>query len=83
MNVKLLTSTESFHDMEKFAALAALTCHANTDKDYIPADVLKRIIRLGHESIEITLRYAHLFPSKQTEMIERLEKERAVKTNVS
>ncbi len=51
MNVKLLTSTESFHDMEKFAALAALTCHANTDKDYIPADVLKRIIRLGHESI--------------------------------
>lgn len=51
MNIKLLTSTESFHDMEKFAALAALTCHANTDKDYIPADVLKRIIRLGHESI--------------------------------
>ncbi|MBQ6969807.1 MAG: FAD-dependent thymidylate synthase [Synergistaceae bacterium] len=51
MNVKLLTSTESFHDMEKFAALAALTCHANTDKDYIPADVLKRIIKLGHESI--------------------------------
>ena len=32
--------------------------------------------RLGHESIEVTLRYAHLFPSKQTEMIERLEKER-------
>ena len=51
MNVKLLTSTEGIHDMEHFAALAALTCHANTDKDYIPADVLKRIIRLGHESI--------------------------------
>ena len=32
--------------------------------------------RLGHESIEITLRYAHLFPSKQTEMIEKLEHER-------
>ncbi len=32
--------------------------------------------RLGHESIEITLRYAHLFPSKQTEMIEKLEQER-------
>ena len=23
--------------------------------------------RVGHESIEITYRYAHLFPSKQTE----------------
>ena len=39
--------------------------------------------RLGHESIKVTLRYAHLFPSKQTEMIERLEKERTVETNVS
>jgi hypothetical protein len=24
--------------------------------------------RVGHESIEITYRYAHLFPSKQIEM---------------
>lgn len=39
--------------------------------------------RLGHESIEITLRYAHLFPSKQTEMIEKLEKERMENFNVS
>lgn len=28
--------------------------------------------RVGHESIEITLRYAHLFPTKQTEMAARL-----------
>lgn len=28
--------------------------------------------RVGHESIEITYRYAHLFPSKQTEMADRL-----------
>ena len=28
--------------------------------------------RVGHESIEITYRYAHLFPSKQTEMANRL-----------
>lgn len=34
--------------------------------------------RLGHESIEVTLRYAHLFPSKQTEMIEKLEKESSI-----
>lgn len=29
--------------------------------------------RLGHESIEVTYRYAHLFPSKQTEMAEKLD----------
>ena len=29
--------------------------------------------RLGHESIEVTYRYAHLFPSVQTEMANKLE----------
>lgn len=29
--------------------------------------------RVGHESIEITYRYAHLFPSKQTEMVQKLD----------
>jgi integrase len=32
--------------------------------------------RVGHESIDITYRYAHLFPSKQTEMADRLGIER-------
>lgn len=32
--------------------------------------------RVGHESIDITYRYAHLFPSKQTEMADRLNIER-------
>ena len=32
--------------------------------------------RVGHESIDITYRYAHLFPSKQTEMADRLDLER-------
>ena len=31
--------------------------------------------RVGHESIEITLRYAHLFPSKQIEMAAKLNGE--------
>jgi len=31
--------------------------------------------RVGHESIEITLRYAHLFPTKQVEMAEKLNDE--------
>lgn len=31
--------------------------------------------RVGHESIEVTLRYAHLFPTKQKEMADRLNME--------
>ncbi len=34
--------------------------------------------RVGHESIEITYRYAHLFPSKQTEMADKLNMERSI-----
>lgn len=33
--------------------------------------------RVGHESIEITYRYAHLFPSKQSEMAKKLDFERS------
>ena len=32
--------------------------------------------RVGHESIDITYRYAHMFPSKQIEIINKLEIER-------
>ena len=32
--------------------------------------------RVGHESIDITYRYAHLFPNKQTEMADKLDMER-------
>ncbi len=32
--------------------------------------------RVGHESIDITYRYAHLFPSKQTEIANKLDIER-------
>ena len=32
--------------------------------------------RVGHESIDITFRYAHMFPSKQDEMADRLNIER-------
>ena len=60
MEVKLLTSPASLKDMEKFAALAYLTCHANTEKEYVPHEVLGRIIKAGHESIleHITLTYS-------------------------
>ena len=32
--------------------------------------------RVGHESIDITYRYAHLFPTKQKEMADKLDMER-------
>lgn len=34
--------------------------------------------RVGHESIDITYRYAHLFPSKQMEMADKLNLERSI-----
>ncbi|MEG2686898.1 MAG: site-specific integrase [Christensenellaceae bacterium] len=34
--------------------------------------------RVGHESIDITYRYAHLFPSKQAEIADKLEIERRI-----
>lgn len=32
--------------------------------------------RVGHESVEITYRYAHLFPTIQKDMADRLNEER-------
>ena len=67
MEVILLTSPASIKDMENFAALAALTCHANTDKKpFIPEAVLRGILRLGHESIleHITLTYSVKYLSR-------------------
>ena len=60
MIVKLLTSAQTLHDMENNAALAVLTCHANTDKEFVPSEVLTRIIKAGHESIleHINLTYS-------------------------
>ena len=60
MNVELLTRTEHITDMERVAALAALTCRGNTDREFMPAEVLARIIKAGHESIleHINLTYS-------------------------
>ena len=62
MTVELLTSMNSIVDMVRFAVLAALTCHANTDKleDTQPKELIQRIIKLGHESIleHINLTYS-------------------------
>ena len=39
---------------------------------FTPVDIAGR---LGHESIDITLHYAHMFPTRQTEMADRLNLE--------
>lgn len=41
-------------------------------------NVLAIADRMGHESIDITLRYAHLFPNAQTSMAHALSKERGL-----
>lgn len=60
MNISLLTNTEHIQDMVNFATTAALTCHANTDKDIEPQELLLRIIGYGHESVleHINLTYS-------------------------
>ena len=60
MEVKLLTGPASIESMEKFAALAALTCRGNADKEHVPCEVLTRIIKAGHESVleHINLTYS-------------------------
>jgi integrase len=40
------------------------------DMGFSPVAIAERV---GHESIEVTFRYSHLFPSKQTEMADKLE----------
>ena len=38
--------------------------------------------RVGHEAVKITYRYAHLFPTVQTEMADKLSQEREGMINV-
>ena len=60
MIVELLTNEKHIEEMERAAALAALTCRANTDREFVPCEVLGRIIKAGHESIleHINLTYS-------------------------
>ena len=60
MEVELLTSLASIEDMERFAAIGALTCRGNADKEFVASEVLERIIKAGHESIleHINLTYS-------------------------
>ena len=82
MNVTLLTKQEHFADMEYFAALAALTCHANTEKDFVPADVLRRIIKLGHESILEHINLTYSVKGLSRSCLHELERHRHISLSV-
>ena len=43
------------------------------DKGFTAVDIANRV---GHESIDITFRYAHMFPTKQNEIAKMLDVER-------
>ena len=60
MEVKLLTSDASVAEMERNAAIGALTCRGNACKEHVPSEVLGRIIKAGHESVleHINLTYS-------------------------
>lgn len=49
------------------------------DMGFSAVDIANRV---GHESIDITFRYAHMFPNKQSEIANKLNIERGV-DNVS
>lgn len=83
---RLFTITKSFlhHEMDRGAKEAGVRRIRLHDLRHSHVSLLIEMgfsavaiaDRVGHESIEITYRYAHLFPSKQKEMADKLEFER-------
>ena len=82
MEVRLLTSSASMKDMEQYAALAALTCHANTEKSYVPQEVLGRIIKLGHESILEHINLTYSVKSLSRACLQELARHRHISLSV-
>ena len=82
MNVELLTSAISIADMERFAALAALTCHANTDREFVPTEVLGRIINAGHESILEHINLTYSIKGISRALLQELSRHRHISLSV-
>ena len=83
---RIFTVTKSYlhHEMDRGAKVAGVKririhdlrhSHISLliDMGFSAVDIAGR---MGHESIDITYRYAHLFPTKQTEMANKLDVER-------
>ena len=82
MEVKLLTPHDYLGMMENFAALADLTCHANTEKEYKPSEVLGRIIKLGHESILEHINLTYSVKGLSSACLQELERHRHISLSV-
>ena len=82
MNVELLTSEKHIEDMERFAALAALTCHANTDREFVPCEVLARIIKAGHESILEHINLTYSIKGISRALLQELSRHRHISLSV-
>ena len=77
---RIFTVTKSYlhHEMDRGAKAAGVKRIRIHDLRHSHISLLIDMLlavaiadRVGHESIEITYRYAHLFPSKQKEMANR------------
>ena len=83
---RMFTVTKSYlhREMERGAKEAGVTCIRFHDIRHSAVSLLIDMgfsataiaDRVGHESIDITYNYAHLFPSKQAEMADKLNMER-------
>ena len=82
MDVELLTSPASIEDMEKFAAIGALTCRGNADKKFVSADVLKRIIKAGHESILEHINLTYSIKGISRALLQELSRHRHISMSV-
>ena len=86
---RLFTVTKSYlnHEMERGAKQAGVKKIRVHDIRHSAVSLLINMgfsvlaigERMGHEAEKITYRYAHLFPTVQTEMAEKLEMERMTK----
>ena len=89
LDERLFTVTKSYlnHEMERGAKQAGVKKIRVHDIRHSAVSLLINMgfsvlaigERMGHEAEKITYRYAHLFPTVQTEMAERLEMERMTK----
>lgn len=82
MNVKLLTSPSSIADMEKFAAIGALICRGNADKEFVPCEVLARIIKAGHESILEHINLTYSIKGISRALLQELSRHRHISLSV-
>ncbi len=82
MDVELLTSPTSIEDMERFAAIGALTCRGNADKEFVPSEVLSRIIKAGHESILEHINLTYSIKGISRALLQELSRHRHISLSV-